>query len=281
MTWDPRQYAVFADHRGRPFHELLTRVATTPERIVDLGCGDGPLTLDLAHRWPDAEIVGVDDSPAMLERARELDRSSRVRWVEADVAGYDPGEADLIVTNATLQWVPDHDALIRSWATRLRPAGAFAMQVPGNFDAPSHRILRELTRERLGPARAAELTREAPVLEPAQYARLLAGCGLRPDAWETTYVQVLDPEGEQDVPVLEWMKGTALRPVLAALGDDTEDFLAELGARLAQAYPRSAAGVYFPFRRIFAVGHRVEVSAGRRRGSARTGPAGPRPPTAR
>lgn len=255
--WSPAQYEKFGGHRARPFFELVARVEADPDLVVDLGCGNGPLTLSLAQRWPQARIIGVDSSASMLERARELDPDGRVEWVEADVASYEiDGRPDVIVTNATLQWVPVHRELIPRWADSLADGGWFAMQVPGNFGAPSHRLLRELTRAEFGAQRAAQLTREAPVAEPVDYARLLAACGLVPDAWETTYVQVLDCVAGQRHPVLEWMKGTALRPVMDELGDRAEEFLDELDQRLAHAYPPADGSVYFPFRRIFAVGHR-------------------------
>lgn len=258
--WSPAQYERFGDHRSRPFFDLIGRVKADPGLVVDLGCGNGPLTLAMGERWPAARIVGIDSSASMLDRARELDPKHRVEWVQGDVASYDLrtlGRPELIVTNATMQWVPGHEKLIGRWAESLAPAGWFAMQVPGNFDAPSHRIIRALVREKFSAQRAAELTREAPVLEPGEYAERLGAAGLAPDVWETTYVQVLDPGGAQANPVLEWVKGTALRPVLDALGDDQADFLAELDRRLAQAYPRTALGVLFPFRRIFAVGHKA------------------------
>jgi trans-aconitate 2-methyltransferase len=147
--WDPRQYAVFAGHRGRPFADLLARVdADDPRLVVDLGCGPGELTLGLAQRWPNARVVGVDSSPDMLARARELDVDGRVEWVEAAAEDWDPtesgGSVDVLVTNATLQWVPSHLRLIPSWVAALAPGGTFAMQVPSNFDAPSHRLMREV-----------------------------------------------------------------------------------------------------------------------------------------
>lgn len=261
-NWSPQQYEKFDIHRGRPFVDLISRVLpqADPTLVLDLGCGNGPLTLTLADRWSGARIVGIDSSASMLERARALDADQRVEWRDGDLTSYDitsDGEPDVIVTNATLQWVPTHPALIPGWIESLSATGWFAMQVPGNFDAPSHRILRGLTREVVGVERAAELTREAPVGEPSEYAVLLADAGLTPDVWETTYVQVLDPNGAQDNPVLEWMKGTALRPVLDALGDDADSFLTELDGRLARAYPRTSHGVLFPFRRIFAVGHKT------------------------
>ncbi|WP_265443797.1 methyltransferase domain-containing protein [Flexivirga meconopsidis] len=260
-TWDPAQYERFADHRNRPFHELLARVgAESPSQVVDLGCGNGPLTLSLADRWPDATIIGVDSSPDMIERASAVDENARVQWQLADVAAWEPGAAtpaEVIVTNATLQWVPGHLQLIDRWLRALPDGGWFAMQVPGNFDAPSHRLIREVAREH---DRAGELTgalRDMPVASPQEYADALAErCG-HVDVWETTYLQLLDPQGRQSNPVLEWVKGTALRPLLDALdGAERDRFLAAVDERLAAAYPRKAYGTPMPFRRIFAVGRK-------------------------
>ncbi|HET8600571.1 MAG TPA: methyltransferase domain-containing protein [Segeticoccus sp.] len=262
-TWDPQQYARFSDHRGRPYHDLLQRVgAEQPAVVVDLGCGNGPLTLGLARRWPQARIVGVDSSAEMLRRARELDVAGRVEWMRADVADWDPASLgaapDVVVTNALLQWVPTHLRLLPHWFRALAPGGWFALQVPGNFDAPSHAILRELV---LTHPRAAELTpgiRDGSAVgEPSTYASLMAAEGLVPDAWETTYLHLLDPSGEQSDPVLEWVKGTALRPFLDVLTgeDERSDFLATYADRLRVAYPRQRYGTPFPFRRVFAVGH--------------------------
>jgi trans-aconitate 2-methyltransferase len=262
-TWDPQQYAKFSDHRSRPFGDLLARVgAVAPQVVVDLGCGNGPLTLSLADRWPDARIVGVDHSPQMLAAARALDVDARVEWLESDVAQWDPaslGEApDVIVTNAALQWVPGHAELLAAWAAALPAGGWLAMQVPGNLDAPSHALMREVARDHPD----AELLRPAldrfEVDQPSAYVELLGGVGLDVDGWETTYQHVLDPEGRQANPVLEWVRGTGLRPVLEALTDDArrDAFLTEYDARLRAAYPRTPIGVVFPFRRIFAVAHR-------------------------
>ncbi|GGB47981.1 trans-aconitate 2-methyltransferase [Flexivirga endophytica] len=278
-TWDPQQYERFSDLRNRPFGDLIARVgAVAPERVVDLGCGNGPLTLSLADRWPRAQITGVDSSDSMLERAAALDVEHRVHWELADVNGWEPdSEPEVLVTNATLQWVPGHLTLIDRWLSRLPDGGWFAMQVPGNFDAPSHRIIREVARahdraaDRAGvPAkyrseeRAENFVgwlegalRDAPVESPERYAEALAAhCG-HVDVWETTYLQVLDPQGAQRSPVLEWVKGTALRPLLDVL-DDSERaaLLEELVTRFDVAYPRAPYGTPMPFRRIFAVGRK-------------------------
>ena len=135
MAWDPKQYALFGSHRGRPFVDLLSRVAATePAVVVDLGCGDGPLTLSLTERWPGARVVGVDSSPQMLAAARELDDQRRVEWVETRAEDWDPGSLgapiDVLVSNAALQWVPGHLDLFSRWVDALAPSGWFAFQYP-------------------------------------------------------------------------------------------------------------------------------------------------------
>lgn len=265
--WNPEQYEKLSKYRQRPFADLTSRVgASDPEIVVDLGCGPGPLTLALAQRWPHARIIGVDSSAEMLEQARRIDRLERVEWTQVeDVATWDPEQVgaplDVIITSALLQWVPSHWELMPVWIGALAPGGWFAMQVPGNFGAPSHTLLREVAAR---SPRAADLLPRLrgadAVSEPAAYIALLAGLGCDVDAWETTYQHVLDPVGEQGGPVLEWTKGTALRPVLEVLKDAGEraDFLAAYGDALLRAYPRQPFGTIFAFRRIFAVAHKKE-----------------------
>jgi trans-aconitate 2-methyltransferase len=263
QTWNPEQYEKFSDHRRRPFVDLTARVAAnSPEIVVDLGCGSGALTLELSGRWPRARVIGIDSSPEMLDRARGNDSVERVEWVCSDVESWDPARLgapiDVIIANSLLQWVPSHLRLIPGWITALAPDGWFAMQVPGNFNAPSHTLLREVATK---SPRAAELLpclgRGEAVSEPAVYLFLLAGLGCDVDTWETTYQQVLDPGALRSEPVLEWTKGTALLPVFEVLTDEGEraDFVAAYGKALLQAYPRQRFGTVFPFRRIFAVAH--------------------------
>ena len=264
-TWDPRQYAKFSDQRSRPFVDLLARVgAVAPGLVVDLGCGNGPLTLTLAERWPGARIVGVDSSPQMLASARALDPAGHVEWVEGDLAEWDIaslGQAPgLVVTNATLQWVPEHLARLGAWVGALSADGWFAMQVPANFDAPSHQLMRDAARDHPAADRLVPALARPGVADPATYLQALHALGCEVDVWETTYHHGLDPLGEQDNPVLEWVRGTGLRPVLDTLVDQEERaaFLADYDARLRAAYPRTAAGVILPFRRVFAVAHKKE-----------------------
>src|SRR3954452_115007 len=146
MRWDPQQYARYADERGRPFGHLLARVR--PERkpalVVDLGCGPGELTATLSSRWPAARVLGVDSSPEMIRRASAL-ASARLSFVEADLRDWTrPGPVDVLVTNATLQWVPGHVELLPALVHALAPGGVLALQRPRNFGAPSHVLLHEL-----------------------------------------------------------------------------------------------------------------------------------------
>ncbi len=266
-TWDPQAYGLFSAHRSRPLADLLAQVrADAPSLVVDLGCGNGPATLAVAALWPQARMVGVDESEAMLDAARALDRQGRVEWVQADLRDWDPaalGQApDVIVTNSTLQWVPGHLDLIPVWAEALADDGWFALQVPGNFDAPSHALMREIAGRH---ERSAELMAALGLPtsgEPATYLKLLARLGCAVDAWETTYAHILDPEGALENPVLEWVRGTALRPVLDLLTDPAERaaFVDPYAAALREAYPRSTTGVIFPFRRVFAVAHKLPAA---------------------
>jgi len=247
--WDPVVYRRFGAERSRPFTDLVARIgAQSPRAVTDLGCGPGELTLTLAERWPAARLSGVDSSPEMIEKATA--HGGPARFSVGDVRDWHPEpDVDVLVTNATLQWVPGHRDLLTRWAAEL-PAGAWlAMQVPGNFDAPSHRALRAVgAGHGLG-----DLLREAPVDDTVGYAALLTAAGASVDAWETTYVHLLADDGPEH-PVLRWMEGTALRPVKAALDDNAwQSFRAELAGELAAGYPATQGYVAFPFRRIFVV----------------------------
>jgi trans-aconitate 2-methyltransferase len=250
MRWDPEQYLRFADERGRPFRDLLARVrARDPRVVVDIGCGAGNLTRELAERWPGADVEGVDASPEMIERAR-AEVGDRVRLTLADVRDWSPERpVDVLVSNATLQWVPDHLPLLDRLAGALAPGGELAVQVPGNFSEPSHTLLRGLAADPRWRDRLADV-RWPAVEEPETYLARLAAAGLRADVWETTYLQVLPGEDA----VLSWMRGTGLRPVLSALdAPEREAFEAAYGEELRRAYPARASGTVLRYRRIFLV----------------------------
>lgn len=251
-AWDPEQYLTYADERGRPFVELVARVAAPdPRTVVDLGCGPGALTGLLAERWPHAVVTGLDASPEMISAARAGER--RVAFERADLRDWlsDPEAepVDVLVSNATLQWVPGHLDLLPALVARVRPGGWLAFQVPGNFGEPSHTIRRELAD---APAYAAHTRGVAApdAHDPEVYLAALAGLGCSVDAWETTYLHVLTGPD----PVFTWVSGTGARPTLQALPDGLrEEFETEFRARLRAAYPDTPHGVVLPFRRVFVV----------------------------
>jgi trans-aconitate 2-methyltransferase len=254
VKWDPRQYDRFSDERGRPFYDLVDRVgASEPSRVVDLGCGPGTLTASLRLRWPAAAIEGIDSSPEMIEQASELPDCD---FAIGDIATWSPGRTgpDVIISNAALQWVPGHAELLRTWAAALPVDGWLAWQVPANFDAPSHLLMRELAESPRWASQLSGVLRHSDaVLEPSAYAELLLAAGLEADIWETTYLHLLSGSD----PVLEWVRGTGLRPVLAALGPvDGAEFERDYAAALRTAYPPVGDVTLFPFRRIFCVGHK-------------------------
>jgi trans-aconitate 2-methyltransferase len=273
--WDATLYLRFGGERARPFFDLLARVgAEMPRYVIDMGCGPGNLTATLAERWPSATVCGVDNSPQMIETARQPAPAQALRSVGSpgsgsvmtshapglsfmldDIRHWEPQSLpDVIVSNAVLQWVPGHRELLVRWADQLADGGWLAFQVPGNFDQPSHVILRETAESARWRSllRDVELNRQSA--DPAEYAELLAGAGCEVDAWETTYVHILQGEN----PVLEWYQGTGLRPVLAVLdADQAADFLTEYGEKIRVAYPPGPFGTLLPFRRVFTVAHRV------------------------
>ena len=258
--WDPQQYLKFSDLRLRPALELLDRVPLGSCKVIyDLGCGTGRVTGIIAERWPRAKVFGVDNSEEMLARAAA--GPGRVQWVAADIRTWSPPEpADLIYSNAALQWVAEHRKLFPHLMKALKTGGCLAVQMPLSWEAPSHRLMREILASggpqgtALGTERLRQAVGRKWVEGAGEYYDLLVGCTSRLDIWETEYLQIL----EGDNPVLEWVKGTGLRPILDGLGSQGRKlFLAEYARRLRAAYPAKADGrTLYPFRRLFIVAMR-------------------------
>lgn len=252
-TWNPEQYLKFNDERSQPCRDLVARIVLPqPRRIVDLGCGPGNSTAALMERWPQAEITGMDSSPEMICAARKAHPARE--WVTGDIATWSAESPyDLVFSNAALQWVPDHGAIFPRLVRQVAAGGALAIQVPANFDAPAHRLMRELAFSKVWQARFPDRVREWFVHEPAFYYDAVAPLVRRLDLWTTEYYHVM----ESAQAIVEWYKGTGLRPFLDVLSaDDQARFLTEYHALLAAEYPRRPDGrVLFPFLRMFVIGY--------------------------
>ena len=257
MSWDPGQYLAFADERLRPALDLIARIPlAAPRTIVDLGCGAGNVAQVLCARWPEASIVGVDSSSAMLARARTAAADHpRQTWVEADLARWSPSvPVDLVFSNAALHWLDDHATLFPRLFSFVAPNGALAVQMPDNFSAPSHTALFDVARSERWRDRLAALVREQPVAAAADYVRWLDRASTI-DVWTTEYLHLLAAPAGAEHPIVAWMKGAALTPFLDRLDEDMQRrFLADYTERIAAAYPPLSDGrVAFAFRRRFIV----------------------------
>ena len=256
-SWDPDQYERFAAERARPYADLVAQIPTTQARdVVDLGCGPGTMTATLCARGPSAHVHGIDSSPAMIAAAQRH-ASDRLTFAEADIVGWQPESAtyDVIVSNATLQWLPQHVDLLPGWIRGLRPGGAFAFQVPAPGSAGAGPVFRAVANSPRWADRLASVATasgpqgRSPVRTPAEYVEALAPHG-SVNVWETTYSHVLDGSD----PVLEWFSGTGLGPYLDALDVSVRpEFTGDIEKGLREQYPRRPFGTILPFRRIFAV----------------------------
>ena len=255
MDWSARQYTTFEDERTRPVRDLVAAIPTRQvRRAVDLGCGPGNSTEVLAAASPDAAVTGVDNSSDMLAAARK--RLPAVRFELADLATWDPPEAwDVVLSNAALQWVPDHAALLPRLAGRLAPGGSLAVQVPDNLDQPSQALMRQVAAEGPWAGILAEAAGARTAVGSAEwYYGLLRPHCARVDVWRTTYYHPLHGAGA----VVEWFKSTGLRPFLAPLdAAQRAAFLARYQEAVALAYPAQPDGtVLLPFPRLFMVATR-------------------------
>lgn len=256
MAWNAATYLNFADHRTRPAYELIARIPLEAPRLVyDLGCGPGNSTKTLAERWPDARLIGVDNSKEMLAAARE-DGPKGALWQEAEISDWSPSEApDLIYSNATFQWIGGQHHLLPRLLSSVKKGGALAFQIPANHTDPPHTIIDEVLQEHGLAHRIKSASLSRHVLPQADYFRMLSLLASDIDIWDTRYLQVLDGRD----PVLRWINGTALVPIVAALNEsEAGQFLALLTKRLAAHYPQESSGLtLFPFTRRFIVALRA------------------------
>jgi trans-aconitate 2-methyltransferase len=253
--WEAEQCLRFANERTQPAIDLLARVAVaSPRRVADLGCGPGSSTVLLHQRWPHAEIVGVDSSVPMIAAAREV--YPDWQWELADVAQWEPpAPCDLLFSNAALQWVPDHERLLPRLLEHVAPGGALAVQMPAHLDSPVHRAMLSISKDVAWGDRLEAATTALRVETPGAYYDWLQPLSRRIDLWITEYLHVLDGPSA----ILDWMRGTGLRPFLQALSDDAERkrFQELLLTEVAKGYPLQRNGtVLFPFRRLFLIAFR-------------------------
>jgi trans-aconitate 2-methyltransferase len=256
-TWDANRYLQFASERTQPSLDLVARIALDqPRRIIDLGCGPGNSTEVVRRRWPDTDIVGLDSSPAMIEAARQAYPDET--WLLGDIATWTAAQPyDLVFSNAALQWLPNHTTLYPRLLRQVAPGGALAVQIPAHLNAPIHQAMNAIAAD---PAWV-ELTRAAQrslaLHDAGEYYDMLSPEASRVDLWTTTYYHVLP----HTAAIVDWMRGTGLRPYLEALANDEQraQFEARYLAEMEKAYPAQADGrVLLPFRRLFVVAYRRE-----------------------
>ena len=255
--WDANQYLKYADERSRPFIDLLSRVRKDhADLVVDLGCGPGTMTRTLSERWPAAQVIGVDQAPEMLAQTQGLAIPGRRNFVQADLATWSPDRPiDVIVSNAALQWVDDHESLWPRLAGMLSADGVLAVQMPYHFQSPAHRVIEETKADPRWKALLQGVGLHQKSVRPlAWYVERLHDLGFAVDAWQTTYLHVLTGSN----PVLEWFKGSALRPLLQKFEPQQINlFLQELGQRLRAEYPSRGNVTLLPFTRLFIVAARI------------------------
>ena len=245
MPWDPTQYRKFQAERSAPFFDLLALVEVHPNlKVVDLGCGTGELTRQLAETLPNSSVTGMDNSPQMLGKA-SLHSNSSLRFEQGDQSQL-TGEWDLIFSNAALHWTENHSELIPQLYERLAPGGQIAVQVPSNHNHISHQIYREIASEEMFKFILNGFQRYAPVLSIDDYARILFKCGAEQIiVFEKVYAHVLENADS----VVEWISGTALVPYFERLGEHKDKFVEAIRKKMRAAMPDSP--VFYPFRRTF------------------------------
>ena len=249
-SWDANLYLKFTGERTQPSIDLISRISLAdPRRVIDLGCGPGNSTAILRQRWPAAEIVGLDNSREMIATASQAHPDWT--WVESDIETWTtPVPFDLVFSNAALHWVPNHAELMPRLLSQVRPQGALAIQMPAHFRSPVHELMIEIAKDPAWQDCTGDAIHAIKVERPAFYYDLLHPLASKLDLWETEYIHVMNSPAA----ILEWIRGTGLRPFLEALPSEEQKrrFEELFLAGLTKAYPAQKDGrVLFPFRRLF------------------------------
>lgn len=248
--WDSRQYAKFLKERTQPSIDLAARITCiSPAEIIDIGCGPGNSTMVLKERFPSAHIIGADNSENMINSAREKHPGLDFMTLDAsgDVSALN-GRFDVVFSNACIQWVPDHEKLVPKLFGLLRGGGVLAVQIPMNYDEPIHRIIGRLAAGGKWGSRFSE-PRIFYTKTPSEYFDILTGVTDDFELWKTSYLHRMGSHED----IIEWYKGTGLRPYLAQLDEaGGAEFISDLLAELKKAYPVQKNGeIIFAFPRFF------------------------------
>ena len=255
--WNPGLYLRFERERTQPVRDLVARLEVRePSRILDIGCGPGNSTAVLKERWPKASVTGLDNSGAMIEKARGS--RTDIEWLEADAASdlSHLGTFDVVLANASLQWLPHHEALLPRLFRSVVPGGALAVQIPQFDRMPSAEAIRRTTRQPEYESFFTDFDDALHRLDDAVYYDVLSASSRSLDLWVTHYYHVM----EEHAAIVEWMKSTALRPYLDRLPSvQQESFLGAVLERLKQVYPTQHDGrVLFIFKRLFFIAYRTQ-----------------------
>lgn len=252
--WKPDQYLQYASERTQPSMDLVSRIPLSkPESVIDIGCGPGNSTQVLKARWPESRICGLDNSPAMIEKAK-ADYPAQ-EWILGDAASLEEVSYDLVFSNATLQWIPDHRKLLPELMRRVNPGGALAVQIPLFAGMPAAQALHNAAESLLGREQAERAGSAIHHESPEFYYDVLSTCSERVELWVTDYYHVL-PSAEA---VVDFIRSTGMRPYLELFSDapGKEEFERRVLADCRKNYGTRADGrVLFPFRRLFFIAFR-------------------------
>ena len=252
--WDPDSYLKFEDERTQPSHDLVSRIdLVRPASIIDIGCGPGNSTMVLRQRWPLSRIIGLDLSPEMIAKAKET--YPRENWLMADAAGWECDERfDVVFSNATLQWIPNHEFLIRKLWNLMNISGALAVQVPANTDSPLYQAVSTVSRRNEWKEALSGCGELFTYHDPEFYYDLLSADAKRVYVWRTTYYHLMaDHQG-----LIDWYASTGMRPYLERLADSQRhSFREQVLEKIRGRFPRRQDGkILFPFRRLFFIAYR-------------------------